>query len=344
MPPKLSELDEVLYSNSLTYGKWGKAFEKKISEYTGGANVGIVSSFNYSILIILKTFGVKQGDEIIASPMSCLASNQPIIALGVKVVWADVDARTGTLNPDTIKNKLTSKTKAIFHNHHCGYPGYIEEINSIAKAKGIIVIDDAIEAFGAEYKGRKIGNTGSDATVFSFHTVRLPNTIDGGAFIIKDHVFFEKAKRIRDLGIDRKLFRNDLKEISTSFDVVENGFGATMSEFNSYIGCMQMENIDDLLNRQKSNADSWERKIKREFREYEIVKEVFHRPNYWVYGVLVNNKEREILRHRKIGYYASGVHYPNYNYSVFGRNNDLPGVEEFYSKFIALPCGWWFNL
>ena len=196
IPDMLPELNEILYSGALAYDKWGKAFEQKLSEYIGCSNIAVVNSFNSAMLVVLATLGIKPGDEIIASPMSCLASNQPFVTIGAKVIWADINPKTGTLDPESVNDKITPKTKAIFHNHHCGYVGYIDEINQIGKEKGIYIVDDAIEAFGSEYKGNKIGNTGTDATVFSFQTVRLPNTIDGGGFAFKDNELFEKANRL----------------------------------------------------------------------------------------------------------------------------------------------------
>jgi dTDP-4-amino-4,6-dideoxygalactose transaminase len=295
------------------------------------------------MLVTLITLGVKAGDEIIASPMSCLASNQPFATIGAKVVWADIDPATGTLNPESVKQKITSNTKAIFHNHYCGYPGYIDEINEIGKQYGIYIVDDAIEAFGSEYKGKRIGNTGTDATVFSFQTVRLPNTIDGGAVSFKNNTLFEKAKRVRDFGIRRELFRDENGEISKKCDISEPGYGATLSEINSYIGCLQMEIINELMQMQRQNAQFWKGKIMDEKLPVKGIEKSFQNPNFWVFGVFAFNKMESLLCFREKGFYASGVHLPNNNYSVFEKHDKLPGVEEFYSNFLALPCGWWFN-
>jgi dTDP-4-amino-4,6-dideoxygalactose transaminase len=344
MPQNLPELDEILHSGQLAYGKWGRKFEEKLGEYLDNPNIAVVNSFNSAMLVTLTTLGIKAGDEVIASPMSCLASNQPFATLGIKVVWADVDPETGTLNPESVKTKISNKTKAIFHNHHCGYPGYIDEINEIGRQHGIYVIDDAIEAFGSEYKGKRIGNTGTDATVFSFQTVRLPNTIDGGAVAFKSNNLFEKAKRTRDFGIRREIFRDDSGEISKDCDISEPGYGATLSEVNSYIGYRQMEEITHLLTKQHTNGNAWEIKIKNEFPGYKALTKAYQKPNYWVFGILANNKKEAILHFRGKGYYASGVHLPNNNYSVFGEKRELLGVDEFYSKFLALPCGWWLSL
>lgn len=343
MPEKLPEFNNILKSGALAYGKWGRKFEEKLGEYIGNPNIAAVNSFNSAMLVTLTTLGIKAGDEVIASPMSCLASNQPFAVIGVKVVWADVDPETGTLNPESVKQKITPNTKAIFHNHYCGYPGYIDEINEIGNKYGIYVVDDAIEAFGSEYKNKVIGNTGTDATVFSFQTVRLPNTIDGGAVAFKDNTLFEKAKRIRDLGVNRQKFRDELSEISPLCDITEPGYGATLSDVNSYIGCMQLHNINKLIKTQRTNAEAWKSKIERKYPDYKILTRHHHTPNNWIFGILTPNKTETILHFRNSGFYASGVHLPNNNYSVFGEKIELPGVDDFYSKFVALPCGWWFN-
>jgi len=344
MPAELPELDAILHSGTLAYGKWGKLFEEKLGEFIDNRNIAVVNSFNSATLVALSTIGIRAGDEVIASPMSCLASNQPFATIGAKVVWADIDPEVGTLSPESVKLRITSKTKAIFHNHFCGYPGYIDEINEIGRQYGVYVVDDAIEAFGSEYKGKIIGNTGTDATVFSFQTVRLPNTIDGGAVSFKDEKLFEKSKRIRDYGIRRELFRDENGEISNNCDITEPGFGATPSEISSYIGCVQMELVSELVNKQRQNAKTWIEMIKIENPSIRDLQKSFQNPNFWVFGVLAPNKMGVLQHFRNMGYYASGVHLPNNTYSVFGKQEKLPGVEEFYSKFVALPCGWWVSL
>lgn len=343
MPESLPELNNILQSGALSYGKWGQKFEERLGEFIGNTNIAVVNSFNSAMLVALSTLGIGAGDEVIASPMSCLASNQPFATIGAKVVWADIDPEVGTLSPESVKQKITPKTKAIFHNHFCGYPGYIDEINEIGRQYGVYVVDDAIEAFGSEYKDKRIGNTGTDATVFSYQTVRLPNTIDGGAVSFKDDTLFEKAKRIRDYGIRRELFRDEYGEISKNCDITEPGYGATPSEINSYIGCVQMESIRELINKQRQNAQTWLEMIKIENLSIRGLQKPFQNPNFWVFGVVTSNKMKSLLYFREKGFYASGVHLANNKYSVFGKQEELPGVEDFYSKFLGLPCGWWIN-
>ena len=340
IPRELPIIDDILHSGSLSYGKWGHEFEKRIGEYIGNSQILATNSFNAAYQVAITTLGLQPDDEVIGSPMTCLASNQPCASQHVKVVWADIEPSTGMLDVDDVKKKMTSRTKAILINHFCGFVGYVDEVLALAKEKGLYVIEDAIEGFGSEYKGKRVGNLGTDVTVYSFQTVRLPNTIDGGAISFKDKDFYDKAILVRDYGIDRRRFRDELNEISPLCDIALPGYGATPSEINSYVGCLQMEVIDDLLEKQQLQAKKWEVVLKdKDVNPIAIVEDT--KPNYWVYGVLVDKKRAFMEEWRSKGYYASGVHLPNTYYSIFGYQKELKGVQEFYNRYVALPCGWW---
>lgn len=343
MPEELDKISEILHSGQLAYGRWGKHFENLISDYIGSPYVLCTNSYNSAMLLAITTLDIGHNDEVIASPMSCLASNQPIVSQGAKVKWADIDPERGTLDPDKVRKKITSKTKAIFHNHHCGYPGFIDEINKISIEHGLVVLDDALEAFGSMYKGRLIGSVGSDVTVFSFETVRLPNCVMGGAVVFKNQSDYLKAKRVRDYGVNRERFRDELGEISPNCDVDLPGFGIKPPEINSYIGSVQMKMLPNFISMQSENADYWNRRIEASDMNARPLNVSNVTPNYWVYGTLALNKKRFIVEMRKQGFYASGVHLNNNRYSIFGDQTDLMGVNDFYSKFVALPSGWWMN-
>ena len=345
MPQALPELDAILHSGALSYGKWGHKVEDAISTFIGcGEKALVVNSFSSAIQLVVYTLGLHYGDEVIASPQSCLASTQPLVSSGLKVVWADIDPQRGTLDPESVRRKITSKTRLIWHNHHCGYPGYIDEINTVAKQCNILVVDDCIEAFGAEYKGRKLGNIRTDITVFSFQTVRLPNTIDGGGVIFRNSDLYEKAIRVRDLGVNRKTFRDAMGEISPESDVEIHGLGMTCNEISSYIGYMQMQDIAGLLARQRENAAKWDASLDSCPYVSHIINTENILPNYWVYGTICRSKKEAIQYFRNLGYYTSGVHIPNTYYSIFDKQSPLKGVNEFYNHFVALPSGWWVNL
>ena len=338
--PEVPLVNEILHSGKLAYGQYGKEFEQQLGSYIGNTQVLVTNTFNMAILVALSTLGIKAGDGVIVSPMACLASTQPLLSMGIKIIWADVDPKRGTLCPESVRSLIPLKPKVIIHNHFCGYLGHIHEINSIGKEFGIPVIDDCIEAFGSEYFGKKMGNVGTDITVFSFNPVRIPNTIDGGAVVFNNTDLYKKAILVRDAGIDRTIFRDEYGEISPKCDITMVGHSATMGELSAYIGTQQMLNVEILIEKQRSNARKWDEDIQFET-DIKPIETPHSNPNYWVYGTLVKNKKEKMLSYREKGLYASGVHINNNIYSVFGGKKELPGVDDFYSKFLALPVGWW---
>lgn len=336
-------LNEILYSGQLSYGNFGKQFETQLKDFIGCEYLLTVNSYNTAMLVVLTTLGLKPGDEIIASPISCLASNQPFVTKGLNVIWADINSNTGTLCPIDVESKITSNTRAIFHNHFCGYLGDIDAINFLGEKYNIPIIDDGIEAFGSEYKGKKLGNLNTDVTIFSFQTVRIPNTIEGGAIVFKDKVLFEDALLIRDYGVDRTIFRSPDGEINPDCDIKLEGYGGLMSEVNSFIGTKQMLNINQLLKIQNQNARKWQIELKNNSDIIPLPLICNSEPNYWVFGTLSENGNKTIDFFKSKGFYATRVHINNNIYSVFKNKIDLKGVNEFKKKFVAIPCGWWFN-
>lgn len=342
MPDELAGgIEKILYSGSLSFGQYAKQFEEKLRTFIGNELLFTTSNNNYALLIAFNVIGLKPGDEVIASPMSCLASNQPVASLGGKIVWADIDPSTCALDPADVRRKITSRTKALLLYHWCGYPGFVDEINEIGREFGIPVVEDAIESFGAEYKGRKIGNAGSDITCFSFQPVRLPTTIDGGAIAFRDKTLFEKALLMRDYGIDRSKFRDQMGEISPAGDIRQAGYNAMMNEVSAFIGMKQMDTIEALLLRQQKNGLEYNRQC--EEKGIRFLKPVTSaKANFWVYTLFDADPVKQIKAYREQGIYASKVHLSNDYYPVFSKMDPLlKGVRDFEKQAYSIPSGWW---
>ena len=343
--PDLPLLDDIIHSGQIAAGVWTEKFENGLKQYFGVNSLIVTSSFNTAISVAITTLGLKHGDEVIASPMACLASTQPYLCEGLKIKWADIDPRTGTLDPEDVKRKISDKTRLIIHNHFCGYVGYIDEINKLAKENNIFVIDDGIECFGSKYNGKLVGNTDSDVVVFSFNPVRILTTIDGGCVIFNNQTLYEKSILVRDCGIDRSKFRNKLGEIDPNCDITIQGYSATMSNVSAYIGYEQLKTVENRLKTQRTNSKKWDEVLhnSEEYKKYSI-RAMNNRntdPNFWVYGFLTDKKLELIELFRENNYYASSVHINNNIYSIFGKQDTLKGVQEFMNSFVALPCGWW---
>ena len=338
---KIEEVKEILFSGKLNSGNYVKTFEKHLQNFTANPFLFVTANYNYASLIALASIGLKNEDEVIASPIACLASNMPVLNFGARIRWADIDPLTGSLDPSSVRKKINSKTKAIIHYHWGGYPGYIDEINQVGKEFGIYVIDDAIESFGSAYNTKHLGGTESDITLFSFQTIRLPNSIDGGAISFKSKELFEKATLMRDYGINRSTFRDSLGEISPDSDVPYPGYYAIMNEVNAFIGATVFKDTGRLIEKQRQNALNWNKVSSRKGwlplnRRKNIT------PNYWIYSFLSENRDEDMIDLRKNGFYASKVHLRNDLYSCFGgKDHSLKGVREFEIKQLSVPSGWW---
>jgi perosamine synthetase len=336
-------LETILQSGQLNSGTYVRAFEKQLQAYIGNPYILVTGNNTYAALIALALCDLKNGDEVISSSMACLASNQPILNFGAKLVWADIDPSTGSLNPEEVRKKINSKTKAILHYHWGGYPGYIDEINAIGKEYGIPVIDDAIESFGAIYKGKQMGNLGTTITTFSFQTVRLPNSIDGGAIAFNNEEMYRKALRMRDFGIERSTFRDALGELSSSSDIQQMGYNAIMNEVSAFMGYKVMEQTPQLIAKQQQNGTAWNTYFGDKNNEISSKRPEIT-PNYWIYSFNTSNQLAQLEAFRQQNFYASKVHIRNDHYSCFGKfDPSLRGVAEFASKQLSIPSGWWIS-
>lgn len=344
MPEKIeSEVAGVLHSGKLAFGANGRQLEQELAKWLGAPGVVAVNSFGSAMELLLNLYKIGPQDDVIMSPMGCLRSSQPVICCGARIIWADIDPLTGTLCPESVRQKITSQTKLIFNYHHLGYLGYTEELNQIGQEYGIPVVEDCLDGLGGVYKGHKAGTCGK-AAVISFDAVRLPNAIEGAALVLQDPELLAEAMIKRDLGVDRFRYRDQYNEINPDCDIEVTGYACTLNEVNASIALAQMSELDQLLAIRRKNAVRWKARLSGR-NDCQLLSEVAGtEPSYWVFGLLTDHKIDLLKQFRAEGFFASGIHFPNNLYSVFGKEAcALPGVQEFYRRFLALPCGWWYH-
>ena len=343
MPPEAhGALQEVLYSGQIASGPNVARFETLLGNYLGNPYVTSTSDVSSSIVQCLYMAGVRPGDEVIASPMACLATNMPIRNLFANVVWCDIDPRTGNMDPNCIEDLLTERTRAILVYHWAGYPADLDAITQVAKRFSIPVVDDAGEALGAEYHGNKIGHTGSDFTVFSFHAVRHITTGEGAAIAFGDPNDYEHGRWLKRYGIHQPSFRDASGEIDPSSEIQHAGYNNYMNHIAATIGVTQMPYLASIVARHQENGRFYDETL-----SGVPGLTLLHRlpgalPAYWVYTLLAERRD-DLLRHlRSHGVYASKVHARNDAYACFGpRQKPLPGVDRFEATSLSIPCGWW---
>src|SRR3989344_8213932 len=180
----------VLRSDFLTQGPKVNEFEQALAKYCGRKYSVVFSNGTSALHGAYFSAGLQKGDEFITSPLTFVATANAGLYLGAKPVFADIDT-LGNLDPKEVEKKITPKTKLISVVDYMGNPANLDAFKKIAKKYRLILVEDACQALGAEYKGKKIGSL-SDMTVFSFHPVKSITTGEGGAVLTNNKKFYEK--------------------------------------------------------------------------------------------------------------------------------------------------------
>jgi perosamine synthetase len=339
MPKTIDKpLLEVLHSGFIGQGEKVDEFEDKLGKYFGNKKVLTLNSGTSGIHLALRLADVGYGDEVISTPMTCTATNMPILAAGAKIVWADIDPVTGLIDPNDIEKKITSKTKAIMMVHFGGIPCDIDAINVIAKKYKLKTIEDGAHALGAEYKNKKIGNH-SDFIMFSLQAIKHITTVDGGLLLCKEQSDYERGKLLRWYGIDRDEKR---KEFRCEEDIIEYGYKFHMNDICATIGIEQLKCIDDIVSKHIDNQKYYDQTLNN-VRGITIIK----KPNIsmsssWLYTLHVQRRDLFCQWMDNQGVMTSRVHERNDKHTAFNDSLcNLEGVDVFNQTQVSIPVGWW---
>ena len=242
------KIDAIFKTGTITEGKETKKLEKKFSNFLKNKNCVLVNSGTSALTLAYRLVGIKKGDEVIVSPLTCMATNQPLEIIGAKLIFVDVNKDDGNVNIEDLKSKITKKTRAISLVHWAGNPFDIDEVNKIAKHKNIKIIEDAAHAIGAKYKGKLIGNHGN-FVIYSFQAIKHFSTGDGGLLVCPTHKIAERARKLRWFGLDR-----DFKGNKWSQDIYESGYKFHMNNISATIGLSQFNSLKKIISQHQFNS------------------------------------------------------------------------------------------
>lgn len=331
-------LSEVFSKCALTEGEYSDEFEEAIGDYISNKNVALTNSGTSALHISAILAGLKAGDEVITTAMTCMATNEPFHNMGVKLSFADVDVTTGNICPNSVRSKVTDKTKAIVVVHWAGQPVDLAAIHSIAKEFNLKVIEDAAHAFGSEYEGKRIGSH-SDFVCFSFQAIKHLTCGDGGAIACKKESDADRARKIRWFGLDRK-YKGPSR---WSQDIAESGYKYHMNNINASIGLNNLKEIDFIINSHVANRESYDNNIcnPKVTKMYKPVNSV---SSSWIYSMLVDDREDFINHMSNNGIGCDRVHVRNDFYTVFGGiRKELHNLNIFDETLVNIPVGWWLS-
>jgi perosamine synthetase len=327
---------EVLRSGRLSLGPTIERFEELIAERVGAPYAAAVSSGTAGLHMLAHIAGLGPGDEAITSPISFVSSANCFIFEGATPVFADVDPRTLNIDPAALEAAITERTKAVVTVDMFGFPCELDEIRAICERRELVLIEDAAEALGAEYKGRPIGSQGVSG-VFGFYPNKQLATGEGGIVFTHSEEEWQVVKSLRNQGRDYTG--------GAWFDHVRLGFNYRWTDVQAAIGIGQLEKLDRLLSLRADVAARYTRLLEGVEVEPLCAGDAEHKRSWFVYVVALPagaDRDRVMaeLRAQGIGTaeYVPCVHLQPYMRETYGFGEGMcPVAEEIASRTLALP-------
>lgn len=339
----IQNVNEVLRSTWLNEGKWVRQFEDTLEKEWRFKNVVTTNSCTSALHLCLEVIGVGPGDEVILPAQTFIATGMAVMHTGAKPVFADIDAQTGNIDPRDIRRKIRSNTKAIIAVHWGGLPCYMDQIYDLAG--NIPVIDDAAHAFGASitepWSSQEIvigGGTASDFTCFSLQAIKPITTGDGGIICVKDDVAYKELKRRKWFGFDKKDMRRRF-EGDRGYMVNEIGYKYHMNDIAGAMGCGNLVGYKERLSLRQATGLMYRKEFAKVYGLELLAQPTNFYPSYWVFTMLVNDRENFIKKMRDANIEVSVLDRRIDEHPVFGGvTTGLLGQQKFDKKQISIPC------
>ena len=346
------EVAKVLNSGYIGQGEKVEQFESKlqdffVKDYIVTLNSG-TSGLHLALDLLKKSSGkwpgLEDGDEVLATSLTCTASNFPILANNLNIKWVDVDPTTLNMDLDDLSRKISPKTKAIMLVHWGGYPNDLDRIKEIQNKCFELygfkpaVIEDGAHSFGSKYKGKHIGNHGN-MTMYSLQAIKHITAIDGGLLLLPYQELYDRAKLLRWYGIDRNSNRKDFR---CEADIQEWGFKFHMNDVCATVGMENLKHADEIISRHQSNAKFYDEHLQNIPGLTTLTRHEGHESAFWIYSMLVEDRDGFYKHMKDCGIVVSQVHERNDKHTcVSDYKSSLPTLDRIIGKVVSIPVGWW---
>ena len=335
---------ETLHSGFIGEGPRVLEFEETLKKHLHTENVLTTNSGTSALHLAYHLCHKPNTNRIYTTPITCTATNNPIIHNNCDIVWVDVDPITGNITPETLKSALEenepSAAAAVSIVHWGGNPCDISGILKVIKEKRFVdlkLVEDGAHSLGMEYKGQPFGFY-SDFAIHSFQAIKHVTAGDGGCLICKNKEDYERAKLLRWYGVDREI--KEGIDLRCELDIAEAGYKFHMNDLAATIGNENFKYLPQIVQKHRDNAKFYDKVFDRK------VKYVPENPDgkssYWLYTIHVENRDELMQKLKEKGIMTSKVHSRNDTHSMFKRfQRPLPGAEEFNRTHLCIPVGWW---
>lgn len=314
-------------------GRFVPLFESAFAQYCGVEHAVAVSSGTAALHLALLALGVKPGDEVIVPALTYVATANAVVYCGARPVFADSEPQTWNLDPSELERLITPRTRGIVAVHLYGHPADMDPILKIASRHGLFVIEDAAQAHGAEYRGRRVGRFGS-AAAFSFFGNKIITTGEGGMVVTEDGELAERMRWLRGQGMDPKR--------RYWFPIV--GYNYRMTNLQAAVGLAQLERIDQRLEERRRIAQWYERHLAPlEDRVVLPRQQSWARHAFWLYSIVLGDtapveRDEVMTRLEERGIETRPVFYPLHVLPPYEESRvRLPVAEQIANRGISLP-------
>ena len=327
---------EVLKSDYLTGGSITKEFERSLSQYTQTEYATVVNSATSALHIAYMSAGISEGDEVITTPITFVATSNMLLEVGAKPVFVDTFFN-GNINPKKIEEAITPKTKAIVSVDYSGNPVDVKAIRAVADKHNLIWISDSSHALGSSIDGMKVGSF-ADMTIFSFHAIKPITTGEGGAVVTNNKNFHETLQLLKSHGIVKREFWNQ--------DMQSFGYNFRLTDFGSALGLSQLSNLDSSIAKREEIAQYYNERFKdnQNFTTLRINEGVVS--SHHLYPITLNRElwcpKEDIYTELQNSGLGVQVHYkPVYQHTYYKTlypEIRLLNAEDFYKAELSIPC------
>jgi dTDP-4-amino-4,6-dideoxygalactose transaminase len=337
---ELSSIDRTLRSLFLTLGPRVAEFEHAFGAFLGQKNVVGVSSCTMGLALSLEAIGLQPGDEVVSTPMTFVATTNAAIFHGAIPIFADVDPKTGLLDPAAVEAAITPRTRAVIVVHLYGQLADMRRLRAICDRHHLALIEDAAHAVEAEKDGVRVAELG-DLTVFSFYATKTLTSGDGGAIVARDSAIADRLRRLRNHGVSKDAAaRHGARYVH--WDMVEFGYKAAMTDIEAALLLPQIERLGRRRDIRQSIVERYERLL-RDHPGVELLS-WSGRSGHHLFTVLVPRGRRDAvldgLGERGIGVAVNyrAVHTLQYYREKFGYARDaFPVAADIGDRTISLP-------
>jgi dTDP-4-amino-4,6-dideoxygalactose transaminase len=347
-PSAAAQIAEVLASGTLTQGPRVDEFEERLRRHFDHPYAVTVNSctsaLHLALHLVKREHGLPDDTEVLCTPLTCAATNFPVLANRLRIRWVDIEPTTLNINLDEVERACTPNTRILLFVHWGGQPIDYERLAQVRSAyrarfgNDLIVIEDCAHAWEARWRDRLAGAVADHFACFSFQAIKALTTGDGGLLLAPDEHFYRQARLARWFGLDR----DNQQDFRGCQDIAHWGFKFHMNDLAAALGLANYPHVASLVARHRENAAFYDQSLRNVSGVTLLDRRPESCPSFWLYTLRVAHRDRFCAHMQRRGIQVNRVHGRNDTLSTLrSYQRPLPVMDAVAQDMICIPVGWW---